>query len=155
MGPEQKLLDLRLVLPPAPQAIGLYQPCLVIDNLCYTSGHAPLRADGTMILGCVGGDADLAAGQQAARQCGLAILSSVRARLGSIDRVKRLIKLLGFVHCTAEFTQHPAVMNGCSELMIEVFGRDAGIAARSAVGANSLPLGIMVEVEAIFELHGA
>ncbi len=153
MTPEQKLHELKLDLPPTPKAIGLYQPCLVVDRMCFTSGHAPLQADGSMIKGCVGKDADQAAGQRAARQCGLAILATVRARLGSLDRVKRLVKLLGFVNCTAEFTQQPAVLNGCSELMIEVFGAEAGVGARSAVGTNALPMGIMVEVEAVFELH--
>lgn len=153
MTAEQKLRELKLELPPAPKAIGLYKPCIVIDRLCYTSGHAPLTPDGSMIKGCVGQDADQAAGHAAARLCGLAILSTVRASLGSLDRIKRLVKLLGFVNCTPDFTQQPAVINGCSELMIELFGPDAGVGARSAVGTNALPMGIMIEIEAVFELN--
>lgn len=154
MTPEQNLRELKLELPPVPKAVGLYQPCVIVGELCYTSGHVPLMPDGSLLKGCIGRDADQLAGQTAARQCGLAILSTVRARLGSLDRIKRLIKLLGFVNCTAEFTQQPAVMNGCSELMIQVFGPEAGVGARSAVGTNALPMGILVEVEAVFELHG-
>jgi enamine deaminase RidA (YjgF/YER057c/UK114 family) len=153
MTPEQRLQQLQLELPPAAKAIGLYKPCIVVGNLCYTSGHVPLMPDGTMLKGCVGRDADQAAGQKAARQCGLAILSSLRASLGSLDRIKRVVKLLGFVNCAPEFTQQPAVMNGCSELMIQVFGEDTGVGARSAVGTNALPLGVLVEVEAVFELN--
>jgi enamine deaminase RidA (YjgF/YER057c/UK114 family) len=153
MTPEQRLQQLQLELPPAAKAIGLYKPCIVVGNLCYTSGHVPLMPDGTMLKGCVGRDADQASGQKAARQCGLAILSSLRASLGSLDRIKRVVKLLGFVNCAPEFTQQPAVMNGCSELMIQVFGEDTGVGARSAVGTNALPLGVLVEVEAVFELN--
>ena len=153
MTPEQKLRDLKIELPPVPKAVGLYQPCIIVGNLCYTSGHVPLMLDGSVLKGCVGRDADQQAGQIAARQCGLAILSTVRARLGSLDRIKRLVKLLGFINCTPEFTQQPAVMNGCSELMIQVFGPEAGVGVRSAVGTNALPLGILVEVEAVFELN--
>ncbi len=153
MTPEQRLRELKIELPPAPKAVGLYQPCIIVGNLCYTSGHVPLMLDGSVLKGCVGRDADQQAGLNAARQCGLAILSTVRTRLGSLDRIKRLIKLLGFVNCTAEFTQQPAVMNGCSELMSQVFGPEAGVGARSAVGTNALPMGILVEVEAVFELH--
>ncbi len=153
MTPEQKLRDLKIELPPVPKAVGLYQPCIIVGNLCYTSGHVPLMLDGSVLKGCVGRDADQQAGQNAARQCGLAILSTVRARLGSLDRIKRLVKLLGFINCTPEFTQQPAVMNGCSELMIQVFGPEAGVGVRSAVGTNALPLGILVEVEAVFELN--
>ncbi len=153
MTPEQKLRDLKIELPPVPKAVGLYQPCIIVGNLCYTSGHVPLMLDGSVLKGCVGRDADQQAGQNAARQCGLAILSTVRARLGSLDRIKRLVKLLGFINCTPEFTQQPAVMNGCSELMIQVFGPEAGVGVRSAVGTNALPLGILVEVEAVFDLN--
>jgi enamine deaminase RidA (YjgF/YER057c/UK114 family) len=153
MTPEQNLQRLELELPTAPKAVGLYQPCVVVGNLCYTSGHVPLMPDGGLLKGCVGRDADEAAGKNAARQCGAAILSTLRAKLGSLDRVKRVVKLVGFVNCVPEFTQQPAVMNGCSELLIAVFGPEHGVGARSAVGTNALPLGILVEVEAVFELH--
>lgn len=153
MEHEKKIIQLGLELPPAPKAIGVYKPAVVIGNLCYTSGHGPLKPDGTLITGCVGRDLDQQAGYQAARQTGLALLATLRATLGSLDRVVRLVKLLGMVWCTPEFNQHPAVINGCSELFRDVFGDDAGVGARSAVGMNSLPVNMAVEVEAIFEIR--
>ena len=124
----------------------------MIGNLAYISGHGPLKADKTVITGRVGADLDLQAGKLAARQVGLAILSSVRAELGSLDRVRRVIKVLGMVNATSEFRDHPAVINGCSELFAEIFGPDNGVGARSAVGMASLPGNIAVEIEAIFEM---
>jgi enamine deaminase RidA (YjgF/YER057c/UK114 family) len=125
---------------------------VVTGHLAFVSGHGPLRVDKTLITGRVGADLDLEQGKAAARQVGLAILATLRAELGSLDRVSRLIKALGLVNCTDTFNQQPAVMNGCSELFADVFGRDNGVAARSAVGTNSLPGNIAVEIEAIFEL---
>ncbi len=151
--PEQNFAKLGLELPPPPKAVGLYKPCLVVGNLCFTSGHVPLKSDGTLYQGCVGREVDKAAAVLAARQAGLAILATLRARLGSLDRVQRVIKMLGFVNCVPEFQEQPAVLNGCSELFAQVFGADAGVGARSAVGTNALPLGVTVEVEAIFELR--
>lgn len=153
MNPEQRLKDLHLELPPAPKPIGVYKPLVTMDKLAYASGHGPLRSDGTLITGRVGADMDLAAGKAAARQVGLAILATLRASLGSLDRVKRVIKVLGMVNCTPDFPDHPKVINGCSELFAEIFGADLGVGARSAVGMNSLPGNIAVEIEAIFELH--
>jgi enamine deaminase RidA (YjgF/YER057c/UK114 family) len=124
----------------------------VSGNLAYVSGHGPLKTDGSLITGRVGADLDLEAGKLAARQVGLAILSTLRSHLGSLDRVKRLVKVLGMVNCTPEFLDHPKVINGCSELFAEVFGPDTGVGARSAVGMGSLPANIAVEIEAIFEL---
>lgn len=152
MSAEQRLVELGLELPPAPKAIGVYKPLVVIGHLAYTSGHGPLKSDGTLIQGVVGRDADVAAGYQAARQTGLAILATLKANLGSLNRVQRLVKLLGMVQCEPTFDQHPAVINGCSELFAQVFGEASGIGARSAVGMNSLPVGMMVEIEAIFEI---
>lgn len=120
--------------------------------MAYVSGHGPLRTDGTLIVGRVGGDLSLEQGKAAARQVGLAILSTL-ADQGVLPRVKRLVKLLGMVNSTDSFKEHPAVINGCSELFAEVWGRDNGIGARSAVGMGSLPGNIAVEIEAIFELH--
>jgi len=111
-----------------------------------------LKQDKTLILGRVGADLDLQAGKMAARQVGLAILATLKAHLGTLDRIKRVIKVLGMVNCTDDFRDHPAVINGCSELFADVFGPDNGIGARSAVGMNSLPGNIAVEIEAIFEL---
>ena len=152
MTPEARLAELKLKLPPAPQPMGVYKPLVVIGNLAYVSGHGPLQADGTLMIGSVGGEVDAAFGKAAARQTGLAILATLRANLGSLDRVKRVIKVLGMVNCTPDFRDHPAVINGCSELFRDVFGEDHGIGARSAVGMGSLPGNISVEIEVIFEL---
>jgi enamine deaminase RidA (YjgF/YER057c/UK114 family) len=147
-----KLNELGLQLPPPPEPKGVYKPLMVVGNFVYTSGHGPIDAAGKYVTGRVGAELDVQAGYRAAQLTALAILSSLRKELGSLDRVGRLVKVLGFVNCTPDFTQHPAVINGCSELLAEVFGRDRGIAARSAVGANSLPMNTAVEIEAIFEI---
>jgi enamine deaminase RidA (YjgF/YER057c/UK114 family) len=125
---------------------------VVVENMAYVSGHGPLKPDKSMICGKVGADLDVAAGQNAARQVGLAILATLRSELGSLDRVKRLVKVLGMVNSTPEFKEHPAVINGCSELFAAVWGSEHGVGARSAVGMGSLPGNIAVEIEAIFEL---
>jgi enamine deaminase RidA (YjgF/YER057c/UK114 family) len=109
--------------------------------------------DGTLIQGRVGADLDLAAGKTAARQVGLTMLATLRAELGDLNRIKRLVKLLGMVNSTPDFGEHPKVINGCSELFADVFGPNNGIGARSAVGMGSLPGNIAVEIEAIFELN--
>ncbi len=153
MSADAKLLELGLELPPLPKAAGLYRPLIVVDGLAYTSGHLSLGADGSLITGRVGEDLDQAAGHDAACRAGLAILATLRHGLGGLDRVKRLVKLLGFVQCTPDFTQQPAVINGCSELFRDVFGEDAGVGVRSAVGTSALPLGAAVEIEAIFEVQ--
>jgi enamine deaminase RidA (YjgF/YER057c/UK114 family) len=152
MSPEQRIGELKLELPPAPKPVAVYKPLVVVGNMIYVSGHGPLKSDKSLITGRVGGDLDLAAGKAAARQVGLAILATLRSELGSLDRVKRLIKALGMVNSTPDFKDHPAVINGCSELFADVFGNEFGIAARSAVGMGSLPGNIAVEIEAIFEL---
>ena len=152
MTPEFRLVELKLELPPAPKPVAVYKPLVICANLAYVSGHGPLKSDKSLITGRVGADLDLAAGKEAARQVGLAILATLRSQLGSLDRAKRLIKMLGMVNCTAEFKDHPAVINGCSELFAEIWGPENGIGARSAVGMGSLPGNIAVEIEAIFEL---
>jgi len=149
---DRRIEELGLELPPPPTAMGVYKPLQIVGSLAYTAGHGPLKADGSMITGRVGSEIDQQGGYDAARQTGLAILATLRAELGSLDRVRRLVKLLGMVNCTPEFTEHPAVINGCSELFREVFGPETGVAARSAVGMGSLPGGIPIEIEAIFEL---
>jgi enamine deaminase RidA (YjgF/YER057c/UK114 family) len=151
MSAEAKLTELGIKLPPAPKPAGVYKPVVVVGNLAYVSGHGPLKDDGTLITGKVGQETDQQGGYAAARQTGLAILATLKTNLGSLDRVKRVIKLLGMVNCTPEFTQHPAVINGCSELFRDVWGDD-GIGARSAVGMGSLPGDITTEIEVIFEL---
>ena len=152
MSHEKRFAALNLELPPAPKAMGLYRPLVVVGNLAYLSGHGPLNVDKTLTCGRVGDDLDVEAGFQAARQTGLAMLATLKSHCDSLDRIKRLVKTFGLVQATADFAEHPAVINGFSELMRDVFGEEAGVAARSAVGAASLPGGIAVEIEAIFEL---
>lgn len=151
MSAETRLQELNLTLPPAPKPVATYLTAVKVGNLLYVSGHGPLRADGTLHTGRLGDDLGIAEGQAAARQTGLAILATIKSQLGSLDRVARLIKVLGMVNCTANFLDQPKVINGFSDLMVEVFG-DAGKGARSAVGMGALPGGIAVEIEAIFEI---
>lgn len=151
-NPDKRISELGLELPPAPKPAGLYKPALVIDKYLYVSGHGPLKNDGTMITGRVGKEFDRDGGKIAARQVGLAMLSTLKATVGDLSKIKRIVKVLGMVNCTPEFDQHPYVINGFSELMADVFGPDNGVAARSAVGMI-LPGNTTVEVEAIFELY--
>jgi enamine deaminase RidA (YjgF/YER057c/UK114 family) len=153
MSAEDRIVELKLELPPAPKPAGVYKPVVIVGNLAYVSGHGPLKADGTMITGRVGDEVDEQQGIAAARQTGLAILASLRAALGSLNRVKRVIKTLGMVNSTPDFRNHPKVINGYSELMAEVFGADHGVGARSAVGMGSLPGNITTEVEVIVEIE--
>jgi len=150
--PETRIQELHLTLPSAPKPVAKYKTAVLVGNILYVSGHGPLKADGKMIQGRVGADMTLEQGKEAARVVGLAILSTVRHTIGSLDKVKRLVKTLGMVNSTAEFRDHPQVINGFSELMADVFGDEAGVGARSAVGMGSLPGNIAVEVECIFEV---
>lgn len=152
MTPEQRLAALKVTLPPAPKPVAVYKPVVVVGNLAYVSGHGPLKADKTLITGVVGKDLDLEEGKAAARQVGLAILATLREHFGSVDKVARLVKVLGMVNSAPDFYDHPKVINGCSELFAEVWGEENGIGARSAVGMGPLPGNISVEIEAIFEL---
>ena len=154
MNAEAKIAELDLKLPPAPKPGGVYQPVLICGNFAYVSGHGPVLEDESNITGKVGIDLDTAEGKSAARQTGLAILASLRARLGSLDRVKQLVKSFGMVNATQDFANHPQVINGYSELMVEVFGPENGVGTRSAVGMGSLPNNIAVEIEAVFEVDG-
>ncbi len=152
MDNESRLQQLKVMLPPAPAPKGVYSPVLIDGRYAYVSGHGPFKTDGSLIKGRVGQDLDADEGKLAARQVGLSILSSLKNKLGSLNRVKRLIKVLGMVNATAEFERHPYVINGCSELFIEVLSSENGVGARSAFGVASLPENIAVEIEAIFEL---
>jgi enamine deaminase RidA (YjgF/YER057c/UK114 family) len=152
MTHEERFASLKLTLPPAPRPVAVYRPVVIVQGLAYVSGHGPICTDGTLIKGRVGTDLDLAAGHAAAKQTGLAMLATLRAHLGSLDRVKRVIKLLGMVNSAPDFYDHPKVINGCSELFAQVFGEEHGIGARSAVGMGPLPNNIAVEIEGIFEL---
>jgi enamine deaminase RidA (YjgF/YER057c/UK114 family) len=149
---DQKLVQLGLELPPPPKPVGLYKPMLMVGNLAYLSGHGPLQSDGKLMLGRVGADIDIEQGKLAARQTGLAMLATLKAGLGSLDRVVRVVKILGLVLCTDDFQQSPVVINGCSQLFVDLWGNDLGIGVRSALGTNALPSGMAVEVEAIFEI---
>jgi enamine deaminase RidA (YjgF/YER057c/UK114 family) len=150
-----RLTELKLELPPAPKPVAVYKPLVITGNIAYVSGHGPLKPDMTLMTGRVGSEVDAAFGKAAARQTGLAILATLRSHLGSLDRVQRVVKVLGMVNATLEFRDHPAVINGCSELFRDVFGEEHGVGARSAVGMGSLPGNISVEIEAIFEIRTA
>jgi len=152
MSFDARVAELQLELPEAPKPGGTYNPVVQVDNLVYVSGHGPVLPDGTMISGRVGDDLTEEQGRQAARVVGLAILSTLRAQLGGLDRIQRLVKVLGMVNASADFQKHPQVINGFSDLMVEVFGEN-GRAARSAVGMGSLPGNIPVEVELILQLR--
>ena len=142
-----------LTLPPAPKPLGVYKPALLVDGkYLYLSGHGPVRNDGTLIKGRIGRDISLDEGKLAARQVGLTMLSTLRNYLGSLNKVKRVVKVLGMVNCTTDFGQHPYIINGCSELFAAIWGDDNGVGTRSAVGMGSLPDNIPVEIEAIFEV---
>jgi enamine deaminase RidA (YjgF/YER057c/UK114 family) len=152
MSAEARLRDLHLELPKAPKPVAVYKPLVVSGNHAYVSGHGPLRTDGSLIQGVVGRDLSLEEGKLAARQVGLAILATLKENLGSLDRVNRVVKILGMVNTAQDFYDHPKVINGCSELFAEIWGSDKGIGARSAVGMGPLPGNIAVEIEVIFEL---
>lgn len=150
--PEQSFAALGLNLPPAPQPLGVYKPYLIDGKYLYVSGHGTVKDDKTLIIGRIGQTMTAEDGKVAARQVGLAILSTIKTNLGSLDKVKRVIKVFGMVNCTADFEKHPFVINGCSELFAKVWGEDNGVGVRSAVGMGSLPDNIPVEIEALFEL---
>jgi len=148
---EEKILALGLTLPPAPQSGGIYHPIVISGNLLFISGQVPVQNDGTLIVGKVGDELSMEEGKSAARQVGLTMLATLKEELGELGRIKNLIKTLGMVNCTPEFSQQPQVINGFSELFVEILGEENGKGARSAVGMT-LPGQIAVEIEAIFEL---
>lgn len=150
--PSERIKALGLQLPPTPPPAGLYKPVLVVDNFLYVSGQGPMKPDGSLMVGRVGEDLNLGQGKLAAEQVGLTMLSTIITHFGSVDKIKRIVKVLGMVNSTPDFGQHPLVINGFSELMADVFGNDNGVGVRSAVGMM-LPGNIPVEIEAVFELH--
>ena len=151
MKNSETIKKLGLVFPPSPKPLGVYRPTLVVDRFLYVSGHGPVNNDGSLIQGKVGADLDREEGKAAARQVGLTMLSTIINNYGDINNIKRVVKVLGMVNATPDFKWHPYVINGFSELMVEVFGEEMGIGVRSAVGM-SLPQNIAVEIEAHFEL---
>ncbi len=149
---EQRLTELSLTLPPAPPAGGIYKPVVISGNMLYVSGQGPVQNDGSLIKGKLGIDLDIDQGYAAARQVALTMLATIKSQTGNLEILKRLVKSLGMVNSGPDFTDHPKVINGYSELMADVLGQEAGLGARSAVGMI-LPGGIAVEIEAIFEIH--
>jgi enamine deaminase RidA (YjgF/YER057c/UK114 family) len=149
---EKKLEALGYSLPILPASKGIYKKCVTVGNLIYVSGHVSVNTDGSLIKGKLGKDLSEEQGQSAARQCGLAILASLKEHLGDLDKVKRVVKLLGMVNCSADYDKHPIVINGCSALFAQIWGEENGIGVRSAVGMGSLPGNVAVEIEGIFEL---
>ncbi len=152
LTPDERFDQLNLRLPPPPTPLGVYKPLLVVGSFVYVSGHGTVKQDKSLIIGRVGDDMTKEEAKLAARQVGLAILATLKANLGSLNKIKRVIKVLGMVNCVPEFDKHPFVINGCSELFAQVWGEENGIGVRSAVGMGSLPDNIPVEIEAIFEL---
>jgi enamine deaminase RidA (YjgF/YER057c/UK114 family) len=151
-SPEQRLRSLGLALPAPPTPAGNYVPGVLVGELLFMSGVGPTRADGQVILGRLGADLTTEQGYEAARVVGLAMLANIRAVVGSLDPVVRVVKTLGMVNCTADFAEMPKVINGFSDLFVEVFGEDRGRGARSAVGMGALPRGIAVEVEMVLQV---
>jgi enamine deaminase RidA (YjgF/YER057c/UK114 family) len=154
MGAEQRIKELGLELPPPPQPIATFSPAVRTGNLLFVSGHGPMLADESFIEGEVGESITFGEAQSAARLVGLGMLATIRASLGSLDEVERVVKIFGMVRGAPEFDDQPGVMDGFSDLMVEVFGPERGTGARSAIGTASLPFGIPVEIEAIFEVRG-
>ena len=150
---ENRLKELGYELPTIPASKGIYKKVVLAGGLLYVSGHISVNTDGSAIKGKVGVDLTDEQGYAAARQCGLAILSTLKEQLGDLDKVKRLVKLLGMVNARPDYTDHASVMNGCSQLFKDVMGEENGVGVRSAVGMGSLPVNVAVEVEAIFELN--
>lgn len=151
--PDQNFDSLNLIIPKAPEPMGVYKPFLKVGNMVYLSGHGTLKSDGTFIVGKVGDNMTIDEGKLAARQVGLAMLATLKENLGSLDKIKRVIKVLGMVNCTDNFAEHPSIINGCSEIFAAIWGEELGIGVRSAVGMSSLPGAIPVEIEAQFMLH--
>jgi len=150
---EKRLQELGIELPPPAKPVAVYVPAVLTGNTLYVSGHVARRPDGTLLQGKVGQELTLQQGYEAARLTGVSVLSTVKNILGSLDNVVRLAKVLGVVNCTSDFTKQPQVINGFSELMVEVLGEEAGKGARSAIGTGSLPMNVPVEIEAIFEVR--
>ena len=152
MGAEDRLAELGIELPAVLPPAGAYVPALRTGNLLFLSGHGPFDGKETLVMGKVGGDLTLEQGQEAARLTGLQLLASMRNELGSVDRVRRIVKILGMVNCAEGFNRTPAVIDGCSNLFVEVFGEEAGRGVRTAVGMT-LPFDMAVEVELVAEVE--
>jgi enamine deaminase RidA (YjgF/YER057c/UK114 family) len=150
---EAKLKEMGIELPAAITPVANYVPAVRTGNLVFLSGHGPYKEDGSLIAGKIGSDLTTERGYQAARRVAIGLLGSLKAVIGDLDKVERVVKLLGLVNCTPEFADQPKVINGASDFLVDVFG-DRGKHARSAVGTNALPLNIAVEIEMIVEVEG-
>lgn len=153
MSVEKKLSELGFVLPDLPGSKGIYHSCLAVNGLLYVSGHVSIQTDGSYITGKLGGGLSDEEGIVAARQCGLAILASVKKQMGDLDCIQRVVKLFGMVNAAPDFTRHALIINGCSSLFVSIWGDELGKGVRSAVGMGSLPNNVAVEVEGVFALH--
>jgi enamine deaminase RidA (YjgF/YER057c/UK114 family) len=153
MSAEKKFEALGLELPPPPAPKGVYKPCLLDGRYLYVSGHGPYLPNGGLLQGRLGDEVDQEYAKNAAQQTGLAILATIKAKLGSINRIKKVVKILGMVNAVPTFDNHPYVINGCSELFAAIWGEENGVGVRSAVGMGSLPQNITVEIEALFEIE--
>ena len=152
---EQRLIDAGIVLPPAPKAAANYLPCQRSGDMLFLSGHLPLKEDGSLMTGRIGPSPDhqsVEYGYQAARQVGLNLIATMKQELGDLDRVEQVVKLFGLVQSSDDFHEQHKVVNGCSDLFVQVFGEERGLHARSAVGTNALPLDLAVEIEAIVRI---
>jgi len=151
MQVEARLEEMGIKLPPAVSPVANYVPAVRSGNLVFLSGHGPFKEDGSLITGKVGSELTTEQGYEAARRIAIGLLGSLKAEIGDLEKVKRVVKLLGLVNCTSDFTDQPKVINGASDFLVEVFGA-RGKHARSAVGTNALPLNIAVEIEMIVEV---
>lgn len=150
---DKRLAELGVQLPPKSSSVGIYKSVVVVGNLAYLSGHISRAEDGQILRGKVGDDVTLEQAQEAARRSAIAMLASLKAELGTLNHVKRLVKTTGMVNCSPDFVDQSRVINGCSQLLKDLFGEENGVGARAAVGMSSLPAGAIVEIEAIFELE--
>jgi enamine deaminase RidA (YjgF/YER057c/UK114 family) len=153
MQVEARLKEMGIKLPPAVKPVANYVPAVRAGNLVFLSGHGPFNEDGSLITGKVGSELTAEQGYEAARRVAIGLLGSLKAEIGDLEGVKRVVKLLGLVNCTSDFTDQPKVINGASDFFVEVFGA-RGKHARSAVGTNALPMNIAVEIEMIVEIMG-
>ena len=151
--PESRLAEMGIELGDAPQPVANYVTAVRTGNLVFLAGHGPSLPEGGYMVGKVGEDLTVEEGYEAARLTGIALLKSLKAEIGDLNKVRRIVKVTGMVNCTTHFENHPAVVNGMSDLMVNVFGEGVGKHARAAVGMNSLPLNIAVEIEMIVEVH--
>jgi enamine deaminase RidA (YjgF/YER057c/UK114 family) len=151
MQVEARLKEMGIKLPPAVKPVANYVPAVRTGNLVFLSGHGPFTEDGSLITGKVGSELTSEQGYEAARRVAIGLLGSLKAEIGDLESVKRVVKLLGLVNCTSDFTDQPKVINGASDFFVEIFGA-RGKHARSAVGTNALPMNIAVEIEMIVEI---